>query len=515
MKMIDFSAHGFEVVAVCEDGQAAAEAYERLLPDVVITDINMPFVSGLQLAAMIDAAGHGTRVIIITGYDDFNYARQAIKSKVASYILKPVTPDEFRDVLQEARTALDETASRQQLISESQRTIHRRGPLVRDQILNRIIQGTADLALVADDIRAYGLDPSQPAFLLALVQPDHAEETARALNVPVQLLQFMLLNVVEELAQAVPHCLVFALSDGKAAILGSGERGPELAVQLQALGRKIRDTILELLKTTVTVGIGSLATGLDKIPASFEDAQKCLDYRLLLPNRAVITPDMLRSGTEPADFSELVDGIVQQVRLQNEEQALALVKSLLQMMRLAGRPRKEIAFEVTRLVNRLLAALRTETGGNPDLDTTLPGSGEADYVVRIEEWLNRFCLECIRHLRAGRHGEQRRLSALARQHIREHAADSQLSLMQVCNHLSVSLSHFSTLFKEETGSTFIEFLTDVRMERAKELLLNTDQMLYAIAEQVGYDNPAYFTVAFKKQTGMSPREFRKRFGRIP
>ena len=219
MRMIDFAAYGFEVVAVCEDGQQAFEAYTRQKPDLVITDINMPFVSGLELAARIDAAGLGTRVIIITGYDDFNYARQAIRSKVASYVLKPVTPDEFREVLQEARKALDEQVARLQLIRDTQRTIHRQNPLVRDQILNRIVQGAADIGEVAADLRTFGIDPDRMAFLLSLVQIDQPQQAAQSLNVNEQLLRFMVLNVCEELAQDVPGFMAFVMPDGTAALI--------------------------------------------------------------------------------------------------------------------------------------------------------------------------------------------------------------------------------------------------------------------------------------------------------
>lgn len=112
-----------------------------------------------------------------------------------------------------------------------------------------------------------------------------------------------------------------------------------------------------------------------------------------------------------------------------------------------------------------------------------------------------------------RNRENQRLGLLAQTYIKEHYADSQLSLMAVSNHANVSLSYFSQIFKEETGKTFVEYLTEVRMDKAKELLRSTDRMLYEIAEQVGYENPAYFTVAFKKQVGLSPRDYRKQFGK--
>ena len=102
---------------------------------------------------------------------------------------------------------------------------------------------------------------------------------------------------------------------------------------------------------------------------------------------------------------------------------------------------------------------------------------------------------------------------MAMEYIKENFSQSGLSLMTVCSYLSVSMSYFSIFFKENTGKTFIEYLTDVRMDKARELLANSDMMLYSIAEKVGYDTSAYFTVAFKKNNGMNPKEYRKTFGR--
>jgi len=110
MHSINFAACGFVVAAVCEDGKEAADKYYKMLPDLVITDICMPFVSGLELAGMIAEAGHGTPVIIITGYDDFNFARTAISSHVSEYILKPVTSKELAAVLVKYKNILDEQA---------------------------------------------------------------------------------------------------------------------------------------------------------------------------------------------------------------------------------------------------------------------------------------------------------------------------------------------------------------------------------------------------------------------
>ena len=512
LKMIDFQKQGFEVVAVCEDGQDATEKYARLSPDLVITDICMPFISGLELAAMIAEAGRGTQVVIITGFDDFNFAKQAIKSQVASYILKPVTPGEFIEVLAEARKRLDEQRDQRRQIQEAQRQIHLSSPLVRDQMFNRLIQGSVSLASISDDLRLFGLDSSQAYFQIALIKADRLETDARDLRVNIQLLQFMIANIVTELAASFPGFVAFQLADGRTALIGSADASQALNLQLQELGNGVIATIRQVLKIGVTVGCGLATTDITLLNESFASAQRSLDYRFLLPDKALVLPEDIRKQAQSIDLTSLEDEIVRQVRLQDEHKLNAAIAQLVQAVRLSFQSKTDTQFEWARLTSRLAGAVSSEAGADVTLpDQTMPQPDDQNFLRAMSDWLSLYCLTCIGILKGRRNQENRRLSLVATGYIREHFADSQLSLLEVCNHAAVSLSHFSQLFKEETGKTFIEYLTEIRMERARELLRNSDRMLYDIAEMVGYENPAYFTVAFKKHVGIGPREYRKQY----
>lgn len=540
MRMIDFTATGFEVVAVCEDGLQASEAYFQLYPDLVITDICMPYVSGLQLAGQIAEAGRGTRVIIITGYDDFNYARQAIKNQVSSYILKPVTPQEFRDVLSEARQALDEQAMRSAQIRQAQSQLRRSTPLARDQILNRLVQGSVDIPAVAGELLAFGLDPARPVFGAAVVQIDQLETKARQLNVNSQLLQYMVLNVISELAAPLAGFLAFSLTDGRSCVLAAGQDGQDLTLQMRSLGQQICSTVAQVPGVRLTLGLGQPVASLAALAESFRTAQHCLEYKILLPGQELIGPETVPQQGNRPDFSDLEDQIIRHVRLRDEDQLRERVDSLVDAYRLSYLTRADIQFEVSRLVSRLQTMLRTgenepvgpvasqragATSGQAASARPEDASGgwlvlsdldqieDSQYLPSLCSWLTDLGQAAIARLRSRGQSESQRLTLRARQFIDLNFPDSQLSLMTVCTHLSVSLSYFSQFFKEETGQTFVEYLTAIRMEKARDLLVNSDRMLYDIAEQVGFENPAYFTVTFKKHVGIGPREYRKKFGR--
>lgn len=514
MRSIDFAACDFEVVAICEDGREAADLYYKLLPDLVITDICMPFMSGLQLAGLIAEAGHGTRVIILTGYDDFDYARSAISHQVSDYILKPVTSKEFAEVLANSKKVLDEQAERRNQISSAQRMLYIVSPLVRDQIMNRLVQGTVETRSIETEAHSFGLATDKRFYILSLIELEDVAEATKLLNVSTELLQFMITNIVTELAGEGMGFFAFSLTDGKTAILGTGDDEGILTRQLRDLCLHTHDTILQALKLPVTIGIGRMVVSLSQLKDSYNEALKCLNYKFLMPADYIIAPEDIKQQIRQFDFDKFKEEIFLQVRLQDEAKIHEYIENMIQTVQLSCMSKKDIQYEYSSIVNRLVSGLRSENANDSfGAGAPFPDENGADYLPRMKAWLENFCHDCVEYLRTERHGGVRRLSVMAMEYIKENFADSDLSLMTVCSHLCVSMSYFSTFFKENAGKTFIEYLTEVRMEKAKELLANSDLMLYAIAEKVGYENPAYFTVAFKKHNGMNPKEYRKAFGR--
>ncbi|MDD2457361.1 MAG: response regulator [Eubacteriales bacterium] len=512
LKMIDFARYGFEVVAVCEDGQEAAEAYFDQSPDLVITDICMPRMSGLQLAGLIHESDRGTPVIIITGYDDFNYARQAIKIQVASYILKPVTPSEFMDVLAEAKKKLDERQTKALAVEKAERQLHRTSPLVRDQILSRLVQGTFDPAELGEIGQETGLEFSGGFFQVALVLPQHVQSDARRLGVNSQLLQYMFFNITQELAGGVQNITAFQLPDGRACLIGAMAESSSLEQALRSLVQRIWATIRQVLQAEVAIGAGHPVQTLAQVQISFQSAQQALDQLYRNPGQTILFADDLVAPSSPVDLSSYEEQVILQVRLQDKQALEPAITALSRAIRAAALSPGEIRFEWNRLANRLLGLLPSDGTVCRLPDTTWSQTDTYDVLEGFDDLLQRVCLQCMACLGGQRNRENQRLGLLAQTYIKDHYADNQLSLMAVSNHANVSLSYFSQIFKEETGKTFVEFLTEVRMDKAKELLRSTDRMLYDIAEQVGYENPAYFTVAFKKQVGLSPRDYRKQFG---
>ncbi len=511
VKSINFEAIGFELVAVCEDGQEALEAYEQVLPDLVVTDICMPYVSGLELAGKIAEADRETLIMILTGYDDFEYARTAISYKVEKYILKPVTSAEFKSILSEAKTTLDDKKARREQIMNAQRMLHIHAPLARDQMLGRLLHGLELTQSNLDEARALRFDLDMPAYQVNLVQPDQPENAVSKLNVNHSLLQYMIFNIVHELAENDEQTQVFSLPDGRTAILAAGDAARKLEQKQLHFCRQITDTVSRVLHIDVVAGMGKIVSSAAKINDAYRGAEDALEYRFIFPGTPLITQDILSCEREPLDnplnIEEALLGFVKSQQLSRAEKC---VQDYVVSVRQTSHSRSEMLFAAQRLAERLKLMV-SEMGQSLPAAELPPQPDDYDFMIRLKTWLVSICRTSVKKLAQSRQTPTQKLAVQAQQYIKEHYADHELSLMQLCQHLSVSMSYFSTFFKEETGKTFVEYLTDLRIEQAKNLLAQSDLMLYHIAEEVGYEHPAYFTATFKKLTGLQPKEYRKQF----
>lgn len=386
LQSIDFALHGFDVVAVSADGKEAIEHFEKYAPDLVITDINMPYVSGLDVAKHIRESGKSTRVVILTGYDEFEFARQAITYGVSDYLLKPVTAQEMVSFLEKEKEAIEALRKHRDEQAEVQSHAHAAEPVIRNDYLCRLVQGTTqEIEHLERGINIEGFKRAA----VALIRVDHFQETAARLNMSWDLLLFAVTNILHELAESAVGCHVFLLPDADCGVLAVSDNQVDLPDRLVRLLSNAVRTLRDTLKIEVTSGMGDLVERFSDIPHSYERAKMAL--------------------AESAEAKHAIPPIV-------------------------------------------------------------------DKAIR---------------------------------YIDQHYGESGLSLLEMTEHLAVSVSHFTSLFKEHTGKTFVEYLTEVRIEKAKQRLINTDLMLYRVASDVGYDNPTYFASTFKKHVGITPKQFRK------
>ncbi|WP_426448422.1 helix-turn-helix domain-containing protein [Paenibacillus sp. S-38] len=520
MKKTDWAACGFRPLGAYDNGRDAAEALESLRPDVLITDICMPFMDGLELSRYAAERCRDTKIVIITGYEEFDYAKQAIKLRVSEYLLKPINGREFTAFLGRLKAELDEERASRENLCAIRQQLNQSLPLLKERFLERLSTSVMKKEEIERKLDYFQLPLRGPAFLslAADIDPRVIPQTQGSQTNPdagadIELLHFAVFNIFQEIFEKENGGAVFRTRDDKIGVLLSGT--PEGVGPLaQTLAGHTAYSVEKYLKLTLTIGMGRACPAWTQIPESFREACSALDYRLLLgSNRILCISDVERgSSLHSMAYLEWEKKLLSALKRGKGNQISGVLSAWLEEWRSAGLPVEKCY----SMLHRLLVALMNWVAETGFEEAEVFGEDpfkEMRAIRTLDQlklWLEGLCHRVICSL-----GEKRSIQAesqmrLAEAYIKEQYADENLALQGVCQHIYMSTSYFSALFKQHTGLTFVEYLTRLRIDKAKELLAATGLKAYDIASRVGYPDPQYFSVIFKRHTGMTPKEFRSR-----
>ena len=504
-RKIDWAALGFRLVGEAGNGEEALELAEQLRPDVVLTDIKMPFLDGLELCRRLRVSQPGARLVVFSGFDDFEYARRAMSLGVSEYILKPINAQELRQVLEKLRDQLD----RQRLERRDMETLRRRYeeslPVLRELFYTRLLSGQLRPEQVQDRAARYEIDLPPGLWTAALVHVD-GDEGERD--------ELLLLSVQSFLEKhfALEGCAARVVLYGDmAALLVHLDREDRLYPLLEELERLSRLS-QSYLGFRLTTGVGLVCRGPEELDRSAEGARSALDYRVLAGGGRVIYIGDLepQSAADPSFEEEDQRALSAAVKLGAREQAEAVVRELMERLRQASLSKCDLfLLEVVTCLVRL-----TRSGGlavEEVFGQGFTGAVSVSDFSSLEElgdWLAERCGRLHDLLGRRRSDSAWQMVERAKDYIAGHYTDEQLSVEALCAHIHLSPTYFSTLFKREVGMSFTAYVTQVRMEEAARLLRETDEKTYRIAEATGFSDPNYFSYVFKRHYGLSPSKFR-------
>ncbi|QAY65065.1 response regulator [Paenibacillus protaetiae] len=512
---IDWNACGFELLGDYTNGREAWEAVAELKPDLILSDISMPIMDGLELAASVAAHYPYMKMVILTGYDEFEYAQQAIRLKVSDFILKPVTASEMKDLLLKIRSEMDEEAARHEDISRLQSLLRQSFPLLKERFLERLAAAGLSREELKERLAYFELPELSPPYLITAIDIDdfNHDEWARS-ELDEEMLRLAAIDLAEE---SVKHtaALLFRSREEKMVLILSGPC-EEHALYEEAfrIAEDIRHRIERYLKFTVTAGIGQVCLSSEYLPSSYKSALAALDYRFMFgKNRIISIRDIegKKRTTLPIDWDD-DRKLAAAVKAGSLQDVHALIEQLVAGLKSAMLPIEACFLYTQKVVLALLGAIQEL--GTADKEISLDQAGlmmkvyQLHTLDEIESWMKETAGSVIQLIADNRNHYITMQIARAVQYIEEHYTLEKLSLQDICRYVHMSTSYFSLVFKKQTGVTFIEYLTRTRIVKAKELLQHSSLKLYEIAGKVGYADPNYFSILFKKHAGVTPREFR-------
>ena len=504
----DWQALNMEIIAEAVSGQDALSIMEEQLPDILFTDIKMPYMDGMELANRVKTEFPATKVLLFTGFDEFEYAKEAIHLEVEEYILKPIDSEELENVFLRIKKNLDaeidEKRNHEKLYEYYQKSL----PVMKEQFMAGLMEGKLSGELIEEMNSSYEVNLNAPYYAVTVFCADMGTLDTENRS----LLKLSLKQIVDENMKKSADVRSFLYFDMVAAILLLNGMA-ELNKQVQEIDQVCK-AAKRLLGINVTAGVGQAVAHLGNLAASYQNAVDAADYRVLLePNQAIYIRDI-----QPAvnrDFvleDQDIQKVMRAVKLGTREEVKASVDEMMSRFKTSNISLHRYQVALMELLTEFLKLGRSYHldleeifGGNMDFYRQI---AKFDSLDSLGEWLYHVCMKFRSLIRQEQTDSAKLLAGKAEQFIKENYAESSLSVEMLCGHLNVSAAYFSTIFKRETGQSFVMYLTHVRMEAALELLNNTQDKTYVIAGKVGYTEPNYFSYVFRKQYGMSPTKYR-------
>lgn len=506
--IVPWEKYGFEFVGDAPDGEIALPLIRKLKPDVLITDIKMPFMDGLALSSIVSRELPDTKIIILSGYSDFEYARQAIALNVDQYLLKPITKAAILKALELTRQKIQEEREQKDYLRRYEQDSKKYESFSRRAFFERLVEGSMSVQQIYEEAGRLNLDLNADGynFVIFTVQSTaentYSEAAAMALD---GLLDYFL---------RYPGYILFrsSLLSYTALIMGDSENLAELTDRALDIIQRRCSAAGEQLNWYAAVGTPTYR--LSGLAQCYSDANHVLAYRHLLPGTHVFKAEMLRSERENTGAGRLetldpgkLDPMILRNFLQTgtAEETEAFVQEYLSG--LAGAERSMLLRHYVIMSARINAEVVLQQMGCQQEDFSRLPMPEVN-IQKIDEYLIDLLTAALqlRDLRSQQESSDIINNAI--RYIEKHYTDENISLNSVAQAINISANYLSALFSQKMEVSFVEYLTQKRMNRAKQLLQRTNLRSSEIAYEVGYRDPRYFSFVFRKTQGCTPRAFR-------
>lgn len=524
--LIDWEEKGYKLVGEASDGKKALEAIVEKQPDIVITDIKMPVMDGIELIREAKKLSRPPRFIVLSSYNDFELVRDAMKLGAQEYMLKlEMEPESLIKLLEGVREKIEEEGQQKEKNLQINTQIRKNIPVIRKKLLRDIACGAYLMEKDFEDSREFldiSLDMDHLCCLVMRAEEIYKFEAMAEGD--IDLLDFSIINITEEILSDnfTGHC--FEVRKGEyCAVFSPREAGPAWFDDRSYadMARRIAEMLYKYLNITVAVGIGERDRGVKGIRQSCLQAQKALEYRFFQADGKIVLWKEIKSLAKPSgdEYSVLShkERLHSAMDFHDEKELHRFFKSMGEDMaraRLSQSAACNVGLELFYMISEFFEKYQVNI--RKILKTSYRTYQQLTYIgsfSQLCDWMKQVEEELTEYIREEARADYPRIIAKAKKYIEEYF-NQDISLKEVADSVNLNPSYFSTLFMQNTGVSYTEHLTKIRIEKAKALLKDTDYKVYEIAEMIGYQNVTYFNRTFKKITGVTPVEYKNRIVKV-
>ncbi|MEK8210850.1 MULTISPECIES: response regulator [unclassified Paenibacillus] len=507
---------GLEVIGEAADGEEAYELCMKHTPDILFTDIMMPFLNGLQVAEKLKAAGCLTKIIIISGAQDFSYAQSAMKVNAEGYILKPVKLGEVKDIFHKVIARIHHERDNQLNLNQLKKQLHDNMPLIREKFLQNLIAGLyRNEGEIWEKVDYFALPfkRNDPLSVGVLQLDDYGAAVDKFTEEYKQLLYFSIQNIMSECLNSHPCGIGFVASENEFIMIFCPGEEPA-SDSISSLCEQIIASIKEYLRLDASIGIGRTCRLAGQIENSYKDALAALAYKFYTGHASILHIKDIQPDTETLQstfFYKFHAQLMNELKAGHTDKVMELLETLFTM--LEG-PKLQIGYVQSICAEIIFTSARALYEIDEEIERVLNDRitiMDTLYIQKNIAGLKSYMLSLFHDLSAYVAGKNTSKNSRAINKIRSIVQEGyaqELSISRIAEEVFLTPNYISLIFKKETGETITDYITKIRMGKAKELLQTTDLKVMEISERVGYENPHYFSTVFKKTVGVHPLKYR-------
>ncbi|MDL4840682.1 response regulator [Aquibacillus rhizosphaerae] len=488
-KSINWKKEGFEYCGDAPDGEIALPLIEKSKPDIVITDIKMPFMDGLQLSRILRDKLPDLKIIILSGHDEFEYAREAMRAQVSEYCLKPVTAFDLLEILHKVSDQIDIEEWEKKQLTDLKNQALENASLTKNHFLGELCEGSHSTASAIKKASELGIDLLSSYYYVLIIESELRESAS--------------INSI-----AANHsCLVFKRKSKETVFIMKSESKQQLESEIEQIRKQL---LLE--PDSISFGLGKIKNRIQAIAESFDEASKEKNFSSNITKKYNVnnTEVDIKSNKDIHQFNR--NDLIHFLKFGEKSNITNFSQNYSSYLKSANiRTPFFIYYFLMDFTITVTHYIKEQDNGSvsvlneiSQLETQVSWIKDYEEIISYMEKM----LHTVIEFREQVNSKFGVIIQKTKDYIHDHYHDHELSLQLVAKKVNVSASYLSHMFSQETGQTLIEYLTKTRIERAKEFLKTTNDKTYEIAHKVGYSDSHYFCHSFKKMTGMTTKEFK-------
>lgn len=518
---IDWEKEGYIFCGEASDGELAYPMIIKEKPDILITDIRMPFMDGLELCKLVKKELPNIKILILSGYDEFDYAKEAIRLGVTEYLLKPISSGKLLEALNGVSESIRREKEDKDLVRKYMEEMRENTEHEKQKFFEQMIAGNLSMADALETGKKYEMNLSAGMYNLLLFRFTLGKENRKSGELLGEAEY-----AIEKLTERLEYVFEFQRGVEDWAFLLMADNEEQMSERVKELSKDLEEIMKNYSTIAYFGGIGQPVARLRELEESFREAERALAARFTMELNRIISVEDIRmaQNVDTLDDIEITSfGEIEKTRTMLEkflnngaedeidEFVDVYINELPEENLKSVLMRQYIIMDAYIVMMSFCEKIEGIEGEMQAQSEELKNSMKT--IQTLEEIKNyiRMLLKKIIGVRDTISG--RRYSdiiEIAKDQIRKTYMSDEISLNTIAAEVGMSPSYFSSIFSEEMGKTFVEYLTEIRMDRAKELLMCSSMKTSEIGYEVGYKDPHYFSYIFKKTQNCTPKEFRAR-----